>query len=97
MPIRSFRDLRVWEAAMDLVEKVYRLTQAFPRQEIYGLTRPDTTGGGFGSFEYSGRSYEGTSQGVSASPVNCPSVFSRDGNSDGDCRALEIHFNGAAH
>jgi four helix bundle protein len=38
MPIRSFRDLRVWEAAMDLVEKVYRLTQAFPRQEIYGLT-----------------------------------------------------------
>jgi len=38
MSIRSFRDLRVWKAAMDLVEKIYRLTQAFPRQEIYGLT-----------------------------------------------------------
>jgi 23S rRNA-intervening sequence protein len=38
MTMRSFRDLRVWKAAMDLVEKIYRLTQAFPKQEIYGLT-----------------------------------------------------------
>lgn len=35
--IRSFRDLRVWQAAMDLVEQIYRLTQAFPKHEIYGL------------------------------------------------------------
>src|SRR4030095_11388119 len=38
MAIKSFRDLRVWKAAMDLVENVYRLTQSFPRHEIYGLT-----------------------------------------------------------
>jgi four helix bundle protein len=38
MPINSFRDLRVWHAGMDLVEEVYRLTYAFPRHEIYGLT-----------------------------------------------------------
>lgn len=38
MAINSFRDLRVWQAGMDLVEQVYRLTQAFPRQEVYGLT-----------------------------------------------------------
>jgi four helix bundle protein len=36
--IRSFRDLRVWQGAMDLVERVYELTRRFPRQEIYGLT-----------------------------------------------------------
>ena len=36
--MKSFRDLRVWQAAMDLVEQVYRLTDAFPRHEIYGLT-----------------------------------------------------------
>jgi len=35
--IKSFRDLRVWKAAMDLVEQVYVLTQAFPRHEVYGL------------------------------------------------------------
>lgn len=38
MAINSFRDLRVWQAGMDLVEKVYFLTQTFPKQEIYGLT-----------------------------------------------------------
>ncbi len=36
--VSSFRDLRVWQAAMDLVEGVYRLTQTFPREEAYGLT-----------------------------------------------------------
>jgi len=37
MKITSFRDLRVWQLAMDLVELVYRLTWSFPRNEIYGL------------------------------------------------------------
>lgn len=36
--IKSFRDLRVWQEAMDLVEDVYRLTQLFPKCEAYGLT-----------------------------------------------------------
>lgn len=35
--MKSFRELRVWQQAMDLVEKVYLLTQDFPRQETYGL------------------------------------------------------------
>jgi four helix bundle protein len=38
MEIKDFRDLRVWQAGMDLVETVYRLTQSFPQQEVYGLT-----------------------------------------------------------
>lgn len=38
MTVKSFRDLRVWQAAMDLVEKVYRGTQKFPTHEAYGLT-----------------------------------------------------------
>ena len=37
MAINSFRDLRVWQAAMDLVEGIYHLTGTFPRQETYGL------------------------------------------------------------
>jgi four helix bundle protein len=35
--INSFRDLRVWQAGMDLVEQVYRATKGFPRQETFGL------------------------------------------------------------
>jgi hypothetical protein len=36
--MKSFRELRVWQAAMILVENVYMLTQDFPKQEMYGLT-----------------------------------------------------------
>jgi four helix bundle protein len=35
--MKSFRELRVWQQAIDLVEKIYRLTQTFPKQETYGL------------------------------------------------------------
>jgi four helix bundle protein len=37
-PIRSHRDLVVWQKAMDLVVAVYRATEAFPKAEAYGLT-----------------------------------------------------------
>lgn len=36
--MKGFRELRVWQQAMSLVEKIYRLTQNFPREEVYGLT-----------------------------------------------------------
>jgi four helix bundle protein len=35
----SFRDLRVWQAAMKLAREVYRDTEKFPRHELYGLTQ----------------------------------------------------------
>lgn len=37
MPVKSYRDLRVWEKAMDLVVECYRLTHALPKTETYGL------------------------------------------------------------
>jgi four helix bundle protein len=35
----SYRDLIVWQKAMALVTAVYRITDEFPRREMYGLTR----------------------------------------------------------
>ena len=35
--LQSFRELVVWQKSMRLATDVYRLTQDFPRQEIYGL------------------------------------------------------------
>lgn len=35
--MKSFRELRVWQKAVDLVEKIYLLTRKFPREETYGL------------------------------------------------------------
>ena len=37
-PARNFQDLIVWQKAHQFVLSVYRLSQDFPRQEIYGLT-----------------------------------------------------------
>ena len=36
--IKNYRDLTVWQKAMELVEMIYRLTSAFPKEELYGLT-----------------------------------------------------------
>ncbi len=36
--LRSYKDLIVWQKAVELVADVYRATTAFPRDEIYGLT-----------------------------------------------------------
>jgi four helix bundle protein len=37
VPVRSYRDLRVWQEAMDLAETTYRATERFPDHERYGL------------------------------------------------------------
>jgi four helix bundle protein len=36
--IKSYRDLRVWQDSMTLAELCYRLTRAFPKEEMFGLT-----------------------------------------------------------
>jgi four helix bundle protein len=36
--IKSYRDLQVWQRAVELAVRVYRVTQEFPKSEQYGLT-----------------------------------------------------------
>ena len=36
--MQSFRDLLVWQRSMELTVAIYKLTQAFPREEMFGLT-----------------------------------------------------------
>jgi four helix bundle protein len=36
--MQSYRDLIVWKKAMSLVLEIYRVTQAIPKSEIYGLS-----------------------------------------------------------
>ena len=38
MSVRNFKELIVWQKAMDLAELVYDVTKQFPREEVYGLT-----------------------------------------------------------
>ncbi len=37
MKVLSYRDLLVWQRAMDLAIECYELTKRFPRSETYGL------------------------------------------------------------
>ena len=34
----KYRDLLVWQRAMELVKEIYRVTKTFPKEEVYGLT-----------------------------------------------------------
>lgn len=36
--INSYRDLKVWQNAMDIAERCYVFTRDFPRDELYGMT-----------------------------------------------------------
>src|SRR4030067_77823 len=35
--VRSYKDLVAWQKSMDLVTAVYRASQGFPEEEIFGL------------------------------------------------------------
>jgi four helix bundle protein len=37
MKAKTFEDLVVWQKSHNLVLKIYRLTQSFPRNELFGL------------------------------------------------------------
>ncbi len=36
--MNNFKELKVWQKAIDLVALVYGKTQAYPKEELYGLT-----------------------------------------------------------
>jgi four helix bundle protein len=36
--VRSYRQLKVWQLAMEVAVVVYQLTADFPKHELYGLT-----------------------------------------------------------
>jgi four helix bundle protein len=38
MDVKSYRDLIVWQKAMDFVVLCYKIAGTFPKDEIYGLT-----------------------------------------------------------
>jgi four helix bundle protein len=36
--MKTYRDLMVWQKAMQLVTDTYQITRNFPKEELYGLT-----------------------------------------------------------
>jgi four helix bundle protein len=57
--IKSFKDLKIWNMGIKLVEDVYRVSTSFPKEEMYGLQSqlrrsavsiPSNIAEGFGRF-----------------------------------------------
>ena len=38
MAINIYRDLEIWQRAMELAAQAYHLTKGFPKEELFGLT-----------------------------------------------------------
>ena len=38
MALQTYRDLAVWQRAMDLVVEIYKVSKLWPKEELYGLT-----------------------------------------------------------
>lgn len=38
MPLKSYKDLIVWQKSIELVKETYKSTSQFPKNEIYGLS-----------------------------------------------------------
>ena len=36
--IRTYRDLDIWNAGIQIVKDVYEISENFPKHELYGLT-----------------------------------------------------------
>ncbi|HHT9124935.1 MAG TPA: four helix bundle protein [Candidatus Brocadiia bacterium] len=38
MKIKDYKDLKVWQKGIEIVDKIYLITNNFPKDELYGLT-----------------------------------------------------------
>jgi four helix bundle protein len=38
MSLQSYKELEVWQLAMDLAEQCYKVTRTYPKEELFGLT-----------------------------------------------------------
>ena len=37
MKVKDYKDLRVWQKGIEIADKIYSITDGFPKSELYGL------------------------------------------------------------
>lgn len=37
MKVKDYKDLKVWQKGIEIVDKIYSITDSFPKHELYGL------------------------------------------------------------
>jgi len=38
MKVKDYKELKVWQQGIEIVDKIYSITDNFPKDELYGLT-----------------------------------------------------------
>lgn len=38
MKVKDYKDLKVWQKGIEIVDKIYSMTNTFPESELYGLS-----------------------------------------------------------
>ncbi len=38
MKVKDYKDLKVWQKGIEIVDKIYTITDKFPKEEVYGLS-----------------------------------------------------------
>ena len=76
-PAKTFRDLIVWQKAHQFALGAYKLSQNFPREEIYGLTSQFRRAAVFDRSEHSRRVQEERSTRQGAIPKHRAGFFGR--------------------
>jgi four helix bundle protein len=36
--VKDYRELKVWQKGIEIVDRIYRVTERFPKSEVYGLS-----------------------------------------------------------
>ncbi len=38
MKVKDYKDLKIWQKGIEIADKIYSVTEGFPKMELYGLT-----------------------------------------------------------
>ncbi len=39
MKVKDYKELKIWQKGIDIVDRIYEITEEFPYRELYGLAQ----------------------------------------------------------
>ena len=52
MKVKDYKELKVWQQGIEIVDKIYSITDNFPKDELYGLSQSNEKVCIINSFKY---------------------------------------------
>jgi four helix bundle protein len=58
MKVKDYKDLRVWQKGIEIADKIYSVTDDFPKSELYGLAAHISSNIAEGFVRHHGKEYK---------------------------------------